>query len=153
MGLDTSHDCWHGGYISFMRWRQELAKAANIPLPLMESFYSTEAHFGTMNPFYFATQMLRDVEKHQIEKLMEFLPIKWESLKPDVLHQLLYHSDCDGKLEVEILEPLANRLEELLPLLPDTPAGGHISSWKGDTQQFIDGLRDAATLGEPVEFR
>lgn len=24
MGLDTSHDCWHGPYSSFMIWRQQL---------------------------------------------------------------------------------------------------------------------------------
>lgn len=24
MGLDTSHDCWHGPYSSFMEWREEL---------------------------------------------------------------------------------------------------------------------------------
>lgn len=24
MGLDTTHDCWHGPYSMFMRWRREL---------------------------------------------------------------------------------------------------------------------------------
>jgi hypothetical protein len=28
MGLDTSHDCWHGAYSAFMRWRSELCRAA-----------------------------------------------------------------------------------------------------------------------------
>lgn len=28
MGLDTTHDCWHGSYTSFMLWRTELAEAA-----------------------------------------------------------------------------------------------------------------------------
>lgn len=23
MGLDTSHDCWHGAYSAFTRWRQQ----------------------------------------------------------------------------------------------------------------------------------
>lgn len=31
MGLDTSHDCWHSSYNSFMSWRRELAKAAGMP--------------------------------------------------------------------------------------------------------------------------
>jgi hypothetical protein len=31
MGLDTSHDCWHGPYSSFMSWRKAVAKAAGIP--------------------------------------------------------------------------------------------------------------------------
>jgi hypothetical protein len=28
MGLDTSHDCWHGAYSAFMRWREKLAEVA-----------------------------------------------------------------------------------------------------------------------------
>jgi hypothetical protein len=78
--------------------------------------------------------------------------IKWGSLKPDILHELINHSDCDGELRAEICAPLADRLEELLPLMPDESGGGHIWSWRGVTQQFIDGLRMAAAAGEAVEF-
>jgi hypothetical protein len=28
MGLDTSHDCWHGAYSAFMRWREKLTEIA-----------------------------------------------------------------------------------------------------------------------------
>ena len=28
MGLDTSHDCWHGSYGSFNRWRTKLCEVA-----------------------------------------------------------------------------------------------------------------------------
>ena len=28
MGLDTTHDCWHGPYSAFMRWREKLAEVA-----------------------------------------------------------------------------------------------------------------------------
>lgn len=28
MGLDTSHDCWHGAYSAFMRWRKALCEVA-----------------------------------------------------------------------------------------------------------------------------
>jgi hypothetical protein len=30
MGLDTSHDCWHGSYISFGAWRDAVAVAAGL---------------------------------------------------------------------------------------------------------------------------
>jgi hypothetical protein len=30
MGLDTSHDCWHGPYSSFNRWRMAICKAAGL---------------------------------------------------------------------------------------------------------------------------
>lgn len=30
MGLDTSHDCWHGPYSSFMRWREKVCECAGL---------------------------------------------------------------------------------------------------------------------------
>lgn len=30
MGLDTTHDAWHGPYSSFMRWRTFIAKKAGL---------------------------------------------------------------------------------------------------------------------------
>ena len=119
MGLDTTHDCWHGGYSSFDRWREKLASLAGINLRSMEGFGGE---------------------------------VKWESLKPDALHILLNHSDCDGDIEWKDCGPLADRLAELLPLLPDESAGGHIGNWREKTQQFIDGLRDAFGAKENVEF-
>ena len=28
MGLDTTHDCWHGAYTAFMRWRAAICEVA-----------------------------------------------------------------------------------------------------------------------------
>lgn len=121
MGLDTSHDCWHGAYSAFMRWREALADAAGMP-----PFRRMEGIGGD---------------------------IKWEWLKPDVLHVLLNHSDCDGVIEAQDCGPLADRLEELLPALEKLGAGfGHVVSYSEKTRQFIDGLRRAAAAGEAVVF-
>lgn len=30
MGLDTTHDAWHGAYSSFMRWRKEICRVAGL---------------------------------------------------------------------------------------------------------------------------
>lgn len=38
MGLDTSHDCWHGPYSAFHRWRAGIARLAGIDLEQMEGF-------------------------------------------------------------------------------------------------------------------
>jgi hypothetical protein len=32
MGLDTTHDCWHGSYGGFNRWRNAIAAAAGYTL-------------------------------------------------------------------------------------------------------------------------
>ncbi len=155
MGLDTTHDCWHGAYSAFMRWRQMVAKVAGIPLALMEGFYSPpgggdwaeltqgkDPLHGTYWPF-----------GSHYKDTSEWLPIAWESLRPDPLHILLDHSDCDGEIKVENCGPIADRLEELLPKFPSTDGGGHIGNWKDKTAQFIKGLRKAASLKEAVEFQ
>jgi hypothetical protein len=127
VGLDTSHGCWHGAYSAFNKWRTELFRVAGYPpLELMEGFT-----YGTSS---------------------KFPPIKWECLKPDPLHILINHSDCDGEIEWKDADAIAGRLEELLPLLPDEDAGGHIGYWREKTQDFIDGLRLAHEKQENVEF-
>ena len=80
------------------------------------------------------------------------LPIKWECLKPSALHELLYHSDCDGEIPPDHCGAIADELEKLIPLLPDEEAGGHIGNWRTKTEQFVSGLRAAAISGEPLDF-
>ena len=120
MGLDTSHDCWHGAYTAFHRWRAELMRIAH------DRDIMSMRHYGGTVP--------------------------WSALGNDPLIVLLDHSDCDGIIEAKDCEPLAKRLEELLPLLPKEDDRGHIGSWQKKTQQFIDGLRLAASRGEDVDF-
>ena len=151
MGLDCSHDAWHGAYSAFHRWRCKLAEVAGLPpLELMEGFYArlypresslpTLYHSGPSGTH----EWLRGID--------ERLPIKWECLKPDPLHELLHHSDCEGEIAAEACGPIADSLERLLPLLPSGDGGGHIGLWHEKTQQFIDGLRRAAAANEPLDF-
>jgi hypothetical protein len=148
MGLDISHDAWSGAYSAFSRWRDKLAEVVAIPLPLMQG------HYGHLFPLdNIANDPTVPVwSKDALMGYHNLLPISWDILKPDVLHILLHHSDCDGTIEAEHLIPLADRLAEILPLLPDGDGGGHIGNWRAKTQQFIDGCRLAASLNEPLIF-
>lgn len=156
MGLDCSHNAWHGAYSAFMRWREKIAEVAGLPpLELMEGFYSplmtgrppTLYHgMNTLNPAFGPDS------RPYLAGLDDRLPIKWESLKPNALHELLYHSDCDGEIAADRCGPIADELERLIPLLPDAEAGGHIGRWREKTQQFVDGLRAAAAANEPLGF-
>lgn len=76
----------------------------------------------------------------------------WEPYKDDVLTELLNHSDCDGELEWKVCGKLADRLEEIMKLLPEKDFGGHIGDIKEKTQTFIDGLREAFKSRENVDF-
>jgi hypothetical protein len=154
MGLDTTHGAWHGAYSAFMRWRTKIAELAGIPLPIMEGFY--EAPGGTS---WDKAAEGKDQENYNLwpfnahfRHTHPSLPVKWESLKPDPLHVLLYHSDCDGEIAPEDCGKIADRLEELMPLLPSAEEAGHIGNWKDKTKQFIDGCRAAAKAGEPLGF-
>lgn len=149
MGLDCSHDAWHGAYSAFMRWRTELAKVAGLPpLGLMEGFFSPNNHNGAV----FLDHNASELSKNSLQGLHEQLPIKWECLKPSALHELLNHSDCDGEIAADRCGPIADELEKLIPLLPDGEAGGHIGHWRQKTEQFVKGLREAAAAGEPLDF-
>lgn len=157
MGLDTTHDAWHGAYSAFMRWREKLAEVAGLPpLQLMEGFYSPLKSDGT--PFsgfpstFYLGPSTDELTRSCIARLEVGLPIRWDALKPSPLHELLCHSDCDGEIPATSCGPIADELEKLLPLLPDGDAGGHIGVWRAKTQQFIDGLRRAALANEPLGF-
>jgi hypothetical protein len=80
---------------------------------------------------------------------------EWGSFVPgdDPLLYLIVHSDCDGVIHPQQGIHIAARLEQLLPLLDDQEAIGHIRpSMRAKTQVFIDGLRKAAANEEDVEF-
>jgi hypothetical protein len=153
MGLDTTHNCWHGGYGAFNVWRRAIAEVAGIPLDLMEGFYeppnetamewAAPRDGGPMCGSYYGTTL-----HAWIGKSTRYLPISWGVMRPDPLIVLLDHSDCDGDIAAFDCAPLAKRLEELLPQIPD----GGVWNWPRLTQQFIDGLWAAAAAGEVVEF-
>ena len=134
MGLDTSHDCFHGAYGAFARWRRELARAAGYTI--LEPSIDRADYDLPWDMF--------EEKNYQGE---------WDSVPgDDPLLYLLVHSDCDGVIHPEQGVHIARRLESLLPLLDESASGGHLTSMRGKTQQFIDGLKTAALAGEDVEF-
>ncbi len=149
MGLDTSHNAWHGAYSAFMRWRTEVAKVAGMPpLMAMEGFWNDSSNTKRIVE-HITDEWIKDALKADV---LDGLPILWSALKPDPLHVLLYHSDCDGEISPEDCALIADRLEDLLPLMPQGDAGGHIGNWRDKTQAFIDGCRLAAAANEPLDF-
>lgn len=133
MGLDTTHDCWHGPYSSFMRWREWLnlfvmtdrAKAGD---KVAESI----SHMGATREAVVRawTEGCYDDQTVPINVLMN-------------------HSDCDGEIPAVICGPLADALEALLVHMPER---GIYDEKRPATERFIKGLRKAAAAGEPVGF-
>lgn len=152
MGLDTSHDCWHGAYSAFSRWRDKLAEVAGYTFHKVPIVDYPEAKFAQGRD-------LVDLDWGGIESVIgrdllgewPRMPVRPDGT-PDPLIVLLAHSDCEGQIQAEFCAPLADRLEQLLPLLGDDEGGGHVGLYRDKTQTFINGLRKAAAANEPVEF-
>ncbi len=132
MGLDTTHDCYNGGYGGFTFWRNEVAKAAGIPV----------------GPVAGASLELPQIDWEPYSEA-NFLG-EWQEDPEDILYILLVHSDCDGKIAHRHCAPLADRLEALIPDIPFTVSGAR--DYRFVTGRFVQGLRDAAAAGEDVEF-
>ncbi len=133
MGLDTSHDAWHGAYSAFSRWRHELAKVAGYQVARIEG----QIHETTL------IDCGHIVDKNYYGE--------WDEAPDDPLIMLIAHSDCEGVIHPQHATLLADRLTELLPLLTGD-GGGHIGSYREKTEQFIKGLRLAVERGEDVDF-
>ena len=142
MGLDTSHDCWHGAYSAFSRWRQELADAAG--------YTSHPSPSGIGNTVDIDWGNIVSVLGRDLFGKWPSIPVRPDGT-PDPLIILLAHQDCEGELQHEFCDAIADRLETLLPLL-DKDCGGHIGNYRDKTVIFIKGLREAAKNKENVIF-
>lgn len=153
MGLDTSHDCWHGSYGRFHEWRKSIAHAAGLPpLELMDGFFSPQGYFPT---FYVGPVEADSLVMKAIKSIEERLPIKWECLKEDALHILLRHSDCDGEIDWQDCEQIADRLNRVRQTLIYAGSDSEpqlIIQDQSRTIQFIMGLRLAYSRQENVIF-
>lgn len=142
MGLDTTHDCWHGAYSAFSRWREKLAEVAGYDIVTLDLQHD---HGRTM------TCIDWGLWPESAYYDPPYVPCRLDGT-PDPLLLLIMHSDCEGKIRHEFLGQLAKRLEELLPQLEGQDGGGHIGDYGDKTRSFIEGLRLADSRGEDVEF-
>lgn len=150
MGLDTTHDAWHGAYGAFSRWRDAMAEAAGYEIGWLatgELFEDGRPPVGKWVP----TRPTVLIDWGHIAR--KNYDGEWDETPADPLILLIAHSDCDGYLEPEHCALLADRLTELLPAIAEDAEGrGHIGNVRAKTQQFIDGCRAAAAAGERLEF-
>lgn len=130
MGLDTSHDCWHGAYSAFMRFRLDILKT----LGFGDGSRETSIYVNWQAP-----------EKQEL----------WTRLEKEHpgIFVLINHSDCDGVIEVKDQLLLATELEAVAAKMPDEPGVGHLTHGsKAAALRFAKGLREANAAGEDVEF-
>lgn len=91
MGLDTTHDCWHGAYSAFSRWRDKLAEVAGYEIAKAETDMGLRE--TVLIDWGHVTQANLDGD--------------WDSTPADPLLILIAHSDCEcgyrlGKIRLQL---------------------------------------------------
>lgn len=130
MGLDCTHDAFHGAYSAFNRFRQEVALAIGGSYPP-----HTDKSLDD-NIWYWGD----DYNQRSHPGLYEFFN----------------HSDCDGEISPENCLLIADELEALLPRISSNNEWGHIErdgGYKQVLRRFINGCRAAAAKNEALEFQ
>lgn len=129
MGLDCSHDAFHGAYSAFNRLRKEVARAVG----------------GSFPPH----------ENRELDDDMWYIDDAYTAESHPGLFAFLSHSDCDGEFTPEECVQVANDLEPLIDSLPNG-GHGHIETnggYRRSLQRFVDGCRLAASKNESLLFR
>ncbi len=180
MGLDTSHNAWHGSYGMFNNWRVWVARQAGLPLHLMDGFYRWEWEDGDREKISQSFKALWDLAGNdswlETIKPMQQLggPIKWDLIGDHPLRTLLHHSDCEGRIRWWECKGIALELGKILRRVKDDtkevtytagPNAGErmYSSWRDGrgtydgnvpaTKRFICGCLDAWKKREDLIFR
>lgn len=149
MGLDCSHDAFHGAYSAFNRFRKAVAEAVGGSYP---------PHFAKSQ---LTGEYVRDrygslVFDDTLDATMWYWDDEYSAETNPGLYEFLCHSDCDGEISPEMCVKVADELEALLPILDEMEStGGHLDKFEtmgNVARQFIAGCRAAADNNEPLEF-
>ncbi len=137
MGLDCSHDAFHGAYSAFNRFRQTVANAMG----------------GSFPPH---TEGRLDNDGKPFDRDMWYWGDDYAEETHPGLAVFMCHSDCDGEISPSNCLLVANDLESLLPAIDAQGLGvGHIEHQGGYgavARKFIAGCRAAAAAGETLDF-
>ena len=147
MGLDCSHNAFHGAYSAFNSFRQAVCRAVG----------------GTYPPHWLRTydgDIARDsngmaIRDLSLEDGMWYVPDSFtRELNPGI-YEFFEHSDCDGTISPDMCLVIAKELEPLLDKMPEE-SFGHIlqdGGYRSVLRRFIDGCKAAHSKGEPLRFR
>ncbi len=144
MGLDTTHDCWHGAYSAFMRFRENLASAIGLELRQMEWFTDNGRPFPAKEIEPLVILLMHsdcdgDIEVEDLlplaARLEEVATLIESGAPPDDATGLSITRTSDGI----VVERHGGHL---------TRNGGTV----GAARTFAEGCRLAASLGEKVGF-
>lgn len=147
MGLDTTHDAFHGAYSAFNRLRQEVARAVGGSYPP----HYLRSYDGKLAEDKNERLILDD----RLDPNRFYTPDDVTRKSHPGLWEFLSHSDCDGEIAPDMCAKVADDLEPLLDKMPEV-GGGHIAARGGFREvlrKFVAGCRAAHAEGVPLLFR
>ena len=149
MGLDCSHNAFHGAYGAFNRLRQEVCRAMGGSFPPHWKY--NESGDIEIDDGGLATR------NTELEDGFWYSGDGYDEESHPGLYEFLKHSDCDGEISPEMCAKVADELEAILPKVEslNSKAYGHIAAsggYSSTLKQFIAGCRAAALAGEPLKF-
>jgi hypothetical protein len=149
MGLDCSHDAFHGAYSAFNRLRQFVCAATGGSFPPHWIHGPTGEILKDDNG---STRYRTDIPANYFQCGDDFHRDEWPGL-----YEFLAHSDCDGEILPSMCVMVADDLERLMPKMKALhwESHGHIATRGGFIEvvkKFIAGCRAAAAANEPLDF-
>ncbi len=136
MGLDVSHDCFHGAYSAFNRFRQSVARACGGSFPPHdEDFRRDNGSIPDRKTYYWNDDGIPEAHHAAVATF-------------------LGHEDCDGTFTPTEAAGVAEFLRWAAPKMNEE-VQGHLSwaTTMGDVAiRFANGCARAANADEDVEF-
>lgn len=134
MGLDTTHDCFHGAYSAFNRFRQYIAKGCGGSFPPHDpEFRDDDENKPLPGHWYYEPKIVP--EEHR-EGMTLFLG----------------HSDCDGIFTPQEAIKVAKFLRWVAPRVQAVEWGHIQGPVDARILKFAEGCELAASRNENVEF-
>lgn len=157
MGLDTTHDCWHGSYGGFHDFRDLVGRAAKLPYRKQERAWYEDKESEILDIDWTKISGAQIAGKWPKTTplegpIVERQPGTYDPPLQDNVLYLLIHSDCDGDLHKWYLPRLKARLEELEPEYQRLTAGSDMKYYQHSLRRFINGLERAIQAGQRVRF-
>lgn len=151
MGLDCSHDAFHGAYSAFNRLRQFVCAATGPDGSFPPHWQYTEGGQLKEGPDG------RALYREGLDADMFYIGDEYDRSTHPGLWEFLTHSDCDGEIAPDMCVKVADDLEALLPKMEALrwESHGHIAARGGFLEvvrKFIAGCRAAAAANEPLDF-
>lgn len=155
MGLDTTHGAWSGSYSSFNEWRTWVASKIGIPLDLMEGYYTSDPNNADMNWIHSSNCTGRGANQFRL-----ILPLRYSAFRPNPLHALLNHSDCNGHLTVTQCKGIAKELGLILKVTErhiiscdQQIENAYETKMYDYTERFMKGCQAAVRKKQRIEFQ